>query len=263
MTSHFPSDVNQRRFFPIKHEKGNSRGCAIINNQILFTDYCNRRLLVYNKDGCFNRYIKLSGKSGSISVINDNEIAASFSQNYIEVISMKTGKSKIKIETSGATSGISFQNGLLYVIIDTERIDVFNLTGELIRSFPCPSTRVHNISTDTRRLFLSDNSKNTLYCCDLFGSMKWEFNDDTIIDPWGISVDRNGYVYLSCRISNNLKVVSADGKYHKDILSEKDGVEFPTGIYIDKNSSCLLLCNNKSTSACLYDVFHQHFVAFT
>lgn len=240
--------------FKLKSSEGHLRCCIIISNEFIFNDFCNKRLIIYDEFGHYNRDIKLSGPSGSISVINAECIAASFSQEYIEIIKIRTGEVQKRIATRGVNSGISFQCELLYVLIDMKKIDVLSLPGNLVRSFRCPSSDIQYISTNADRLFLTKPKFNIIYCCDLYGSVIWKFTNKQMSYPWGITTDLNANVYVTCRKSNSVKFVTHDGQNHGELLTEKDGLIHPTGICFDKSKNRLLLCNNDSHAAFLYDI---------
>ncbi|XP_076085677.1 uncharacterized protein LOC143056485 isoform X3 [Mytilus galloprovincialis] len=262
----FQLDVQLRKKFELQsiRDFGN-RDCIITNDLLVFTDHVRNRLLIYNFNGSYIRTIRLFGTPVSILVTNQNDVAVSYNQEFIDIISIKTGKVKNIIKTSGIIGGISYQNGLMYVVINYQTVDVIDLTGKIIRSLSLSLYRPDNmlestvgcLSTDTDSLFLTYPLNNTLCCCDLNGSDRWTFTDDKMIQPSGITTDQNGNVYVSCYKSNNVIVVSSEGKHHKELLNKKDRLHNPTGIYYNKSNDCLLVCNEGNCNAFLFDVKHS------
>ncbi|CAC5363156.1 unnamed protein product [Mytilus coruscus] len=258
--SYFKFDVNLRQKLELASERNSLIcDCIITNDQLVFTETFHNRLLFYNLNGSFNREIKLSSQPEFISVINDRYVAVSYNRGFIETININTRqvKKKIKIRCD-LSGGISYQNGLIYVVINRQEIDVINMTGEITQSFHSPfQSPVLCLSTDTDILFLADPLVNTLYCCDLNGSERWNLIFDKMSYPCGGTTDRDGNVYVVCYKSNNVVVVSSDGKYYKELLTEKDGLHNPTGIYYEKSKDCLLVCNGGNGYAFLFDVKHS------
>ncbi|XP_071147549.1 uncharacterized protein [Mytilus edulis] len=262
----FQLDVQLRKKFELQsiRDFGN-RDCLITNDLLVFTDHVRNRLLIYNFNGSYIRNIRLFGTPVSILVTNQIDVAVSYNQEFIDIISIKTGKVKNIIKTSGIIGGISYQNGLMYVVINYQTVDVIDLTGKIIRSLSLSLYRPDNmlestvgcLSTDTDSLFLTYPLNNTLYCCDFNGSDRWTFTDDKMIQPSGITTDQNGNVYVSCYKSNNVIVVSSEGKHHKELLNKKDRLHNPTGIYYNKSNDCLLVCNEGNCNAFLFDVKHS------
>ncbi|XP_052065859.1 uncharacterized protein LOC127705570 [Mytilus californianus] len=62
--------------------------------------------------------------------------------------------------------------------------------------------------------------------------------------PFGISVDNEGKVYVVGRLSTNVVVISADGQYHKEILTASDGPSHPLSLYYNRGTNQLLVANN-------------------
>ena len=91
-------------------------------------------------------------------------------------------------------------------------------------------------------------------CCNLHGTTQWEFTDvHSLHGSSGISVDNDGNVYVVGYDSNNIVVISPDGKRHRQLLSSKDGLKKPRVVDYDRSTNRLLVVNYNST-AFLFDV---------
>lgn len=257
--SYFQFDVRLRQ--KLQRQSGDNcpnGDCLICNDQLVFTD-CNSNILsIYDIYGNFNRDIKLSNLPHRISVINENEVAVSYKQKFIDIVDITSGQMKNRIATCHDTLAISYQNGLMYAVTENKKIDVMNMTGEIVQSIQCYFKSLYiSLLTDTDILFFTDPTTGTLYCCDLYESVKWKFTDDMINWQTRITTDGEGNVYVSCAVSNIVLVVSSDGKHHKELLTEKDGLQNPTGIYYNKSNDCLLVCNGGNCDAFIFDVKHS------
>lgn len=236
--------------------------CAIIGKLIVFLEENKERLIIHNKEGKYKKEMKLPDHSWGISVINDTEFAIAVNipkyRSHIMIYNIKTGEVKKKIEISGEIIGMSYQDDLMYVVIEKKKVEVINPSGELIRSFACPSASVWCIATVTDRLFLTDPSKNELYCCDLYGQFIWKFTNDQMQLPRGITTDGNGNVYVTCQHSSNVIVVLPDGINHIELLSWKNEnmLGYAKGIHYDKCNDCLLVSDAVNNNAYLYDIKH-------
>lgn len=67
--------------------------------------------------------------------------------------------------------------------------------------------------------------------------------------PNGITTDRYGNAYVTC--TNNVLVISADGRPYKEILNSSNGIEEPRPIFYDKLENRLLACNAQNGQALL------------
>lgn len=231
--------------------------CAIVDKLIVFV-CSDKKLIIYNEDGSYKKDINRTVQIQSISVMNDTDIAVSYNREFIEIININTEQKKNTFKTRGNASAIFYQHELLYVVIDLKKIDVINLRGEITQSFAFPSQTVWNLGMDTDRLFFTETVPNILYCCDLNGKVLWKFTCHNMIGPCGVTTDWNGHVYVTCCNSQNVLVVSSDGKHHKELLTEKDELHTPIGITFSKPNNSLLICNESNGYSFLYYVINSN-----
>lgn len=244
-------------------EQSQSKGylvdCLIIDDQLVFTDIFNNRLLIYNTDGSFKRHIQRSCKPKRLSRMKDHSVAVSYVERYIDIICLNTGKVESTIRTTVDTFGMAYQNGRYYVGIDQKRINVLDTAGIVIKSFRCPSGKIQYIASDRDSLYFPSHM--AIYCYDLYGMVKWQFEYEQIRGSLGdmrrlcgITADGNGNVFVTYTESNKVLFVSTDGKDYKELLTRKDGLERPTGVSFDKSNKCLLVCNERHGRTFLYDI---------
>ena len=113
---------------------------------------------------------------------------------------------------------------------------------------------VDYVATSGDKLYYTNCCTDTVTCCDLHGTTKWEFKDNRVLHyPYGISVDNDGNVYVVGYCTKNVVVISPDGQRHRQLLSSKDGLSNPNVLDYDKSTNRLLVVNESST-AFLFDV---------
>jgi DNA-binding beta-propeller fold protein YncE len=113
---------------------------------------------------------------------------------------------------------------------------------------------VYYVATSGDNLYYTNTDTHTVTYCDLHGTTQWEFKDERLLQyPLGISVDNDGNVYVVGYDSNNIVVISPDGKRHRQLLSSKDGLKKPRVVDYDRSTNRLLVVNYNST-AFLFDV---------
>ena len=88
------------------------------------------------------------------------------------------------------------------------------------------------------------------------GNVQWEFyNENALVSPRGIATDNNNNIYVVGEWSNNVVVISRDGKKYKVLLSDLDGVSFSSGIHCDRARNQLLLTTGGGDNpSLLYDI---------
>ncbi|CAG2186399.1 unnamed protein product [Mytilus edulis] len=229
--------------------------CIKTGNTLVFTDYSNKRLIICNSDGTDIHHIPLSYKPYYITEIDSNTVAVSCIDSTILIINISTRSVTSTINTSGYCYGISYNDNNLYVVIDRSIIHVMDLTGKVIRTIPIPTDGIHDITVDRDRLVCIDYT--SIYCCSLDGKVMWKFKMDKFQDLTRVTTDNEGNVYVTNEETNTVIVVSDDGKHHKELLTESDGLDDPWGIYFDKKENVLLVCNERDGNAFLFDVIKK------
>ncbi|XP_063418398.1 uncharacterized protein LOC134701193 isoform X1 [Mytilus trossulus] len=252
-----PVSVSLRKQINIKnstHESLDITSCIKIVNTLVFTDYGNNRLIICNSDGTDIHHISLSYKPHYLTEIDSNTIAVSCSDSTILIINISTGSVTSTINTSDDCWGISYNLNNLYVVIDESIIRVMDLTGKVIRTITVPSDLITDITVDRNRLVCIDTT--SIYCCSLDGQLMWKFKNDKFQDLVRVTTDNAGNVYMTMYYNTStVIVVSDDGKHHRELLTESDGLRIPRGIYFDKSENSLLVCNDYD--AFLFDVKQQ------
>lgn len=69
------------------------------------------------------------------------------------------------------------------------------------------------------KLYYSEIESNELVCCDLKGNQLWKFNQEQLVSPYGIASDNSNFLFVCGYGSNNIFVISADGKTFKEIVA--------------------------------------------
>ncbi|XP_063409500.1 uncharacterized protein LOC134692836 isoform X2 [Mytilus trossulus] len=236
-----------------KNERPKISSFIKTGNTLVLTDYKNYRLIIGNSDGTDIHHIPLSYKPQCITEIDRNTVAVScIGVSSIHIINISTRSIVRTIKTSGYCGGISYNNNNLYVVIDGSIIDVMDRTGKVIRTIPVPSDSI-DITVDRDRLVYIDYA--SIYCCSLDGKLIWQFQKYEFLDLTCVTTDNESNVYVTNASTHTVIVVSDDGKHHREILTELDGLIWPKVIYFDKKENILLVCNDCDTF--LFDVKQQ------
>jgi len=151
--------------------------------------------------------------------------------------------------------GMASRGITIYYCTENKRLKMLNLSdksvGDIISS---KTSNVNYVATSGDKLYYTGYNTNDVTCCDLHGTVQWEFNGESVLKgPRGISVDNDGSVYVVGRNSNNVVVISPDGHRHRQLLSSKDGLSVPLVLDYDKSTNRLLVVN-ESKPAFLFDV---------
>ena len=114
--------------------------------------------------------------------------------------------------------------------------------GQLIEGFNISAGFSRNISLRDGTIKLT--GYDTIYCYSLTGQTIWDFRDRSVLrKAKGIALDKNSNVFVAGMETNNVVVLSSDGKNCRQILSKSDGLHEPYSLRINIDRGELLVCN--------------------
>ncbi|VDI39821.1 Hypothetical predicted protein [Mytilus galloprovincialis] len=244
-------------------------GCTITRKGwCIFIDYFdyNEKLVAINAHGKTEFTIKLSNLYYSaldVEVINDNTVAVSTGETYgnrqyrgVIVVDL-TDKKVIKfIKLPGETYGIKHDGTSLICCVKDTDLHVISYKDYSVKITTIPNTVVpadSYVTTHADTILFTNPNKNEIVCCFYDGTLAWEFNNDILKTPRGITVDDKGNIFVVGRKSCNVLIISPDGKQYKQILNKENGLNDPHAIFFDKLRNQLLVANG-STDAFLYNI---------
>ncbi|CAG2205877.1 unnamed protein product [Mytilus edulis] len=139
--------------------------------------------------------------------------------------------------------GITFNGTSLICCVSFEDIHVISCKDYSISTIPNTFTNEASyVSTHDDKIFYTKPEQNKVVCCFFDGTPAWVFQDKTNLEyPQGITVDKQGNVFVVGFDSSNVLVLSSDGKHCKQILTKEDGHKLPYAIFNDKIKNQLLV----------------------
>jgi DNA-binding beta-propeller fold protein YncE len=234
--------------FNIPKGKNTTTGCIVCPNgkMILADCYSNRRLVILNDDGTLDKVIPCSmGYPFDVTYLDDRTVAVA-TNNGIEIINIDTEKTGRRINISQWCCGITYHNGVLLWCEEKSGIQMMKLSNDIITTLVKQSNMppYSYITTCREKIYQANRNTITVTCYTIKGDKLWEHKDEFVLsDPWGVTVDNDGNVYVTSYRSSSVVVLEPDGRQGRQILSSGDGFKEPRGIYFDKSKNCLLVTN--------------------
>ncbi|VDH97213.1 Hypothetical predicted protein [Mytilus galloprovincialis] len=247
-----PTPINDiTMMFKRKLELNNIIGCSISSNgDIVLLDNSKKCLLFLKADGTLKSKIPITLSSNQnpldVTFIDDKTVAVSLSySNQIQIINIVTKTIESMIKTNSFCCSICYRECHLYCTTWTD-IQKFNVLDN------CSSTLVIDnnlvtwsfVTTSKDKIFYTNNSRHTVTCCSLTGEKMWEYKDQLVSYPRGISVDKDSNVYIASPGNNSIIVLSPDGKQARKLLGKDDGIDNPFGLAFNVTKDKLLVANN-------------------
>jgi hypothetical protein len=242
---------------------GMIRGCSLLpEGRMVVSCWHTDTISFINKEGVISSQIskdKTGAKAYDTVYIKDNNsvaVSSGFGSNTcITIIDIVSNKVLTTISMDTSIVGMAIRGGTIYYCAWRNGLKMLNLSDNSVsdiinRDMPF----VYYVATSEGKLYYTNYQNHTVTCCDLHGTILWEFNGEHVLQmPRGITVDNDGNVYVVGYKSNNVLAISPDGQWHIQLLSSKDGLVKPCVLEYDKSTNRLLVVNKERT-AFLFDV---------
>jgi hypothetical protein len=241
----------------------NIRGCSLLpDGRMVFSCYSSETVRFINKEGIESFQIG-KDKTGSstydtVYIKYNNSVAVSngYSSNRcIAIIDIESKEVMTTISMDTDICGMAVRGKTIYYCTRGNGLKMLNLSDRSVSDIHNSSmSYVWYVATSGDKLYYTNTNTNTVTCCDLHGTIQWEFKDERVLQgPFGISVDNDGNQYVVGYSTNSVVVISPDGQRHRQLLSSKDGLLHPRALDYDISTNRLLVVNDSST-AFLFDV---------
>ncbi|CAC5417618.1 unnamed protein product [Mytilus coruscus] len=232
----------------------NVTGCTtLLDGRMVFTEYEKKRLIIRKVDGKLDFEIPLIGnKSFSLTVMDAITVAVSSGKPgsnekaCIQIIDIRSREVTKTIYTEAWCYGVVFvddklvfcgyePNGIYEIDLKTSQKSVISSTIRL----DIWSNITH---FNKNKFYVTNGGTQTVTCCDNKGNVIWNYKDDSNMRlPRGISADTYGNVFVTSEHSNNVTMISHDGKRAKQILDTNDGLHLPLAVQYDRSTNRLLV----------------------
>ncbi|XP_071123278.1 uncharacterized protein [Mytilus edulis] len=236
-------------------------GCSFLPDcRMIFSCAIEQMIRVYKPDGSLDFHIgNLCPVFDVTHIIAENAIA--LTSGYLEdslqinLIDLKTRKVKKTLKINAVNSGIAYSEDKLIYCAGEKGIQMINLNDESIVNIT--KTKMSSwsyVACFGEKIFYTDCNDGSVTCIDFQGNIQWVFENKMVLrNPFGISVDGDGNVYVVGSNRNNVIVISPNGQNIRQLLTSKNGLKSPIAIHVDRSNYKMLVANS-GKQAFLYDL---------
>ncbi|XP_071169024.1 nuclear factor 7, brain-like [Mytilus edulis] len=191
-------------------------GCSIFpTGDLILIDNGNHRLLILKEDGTLKSDIPLSIQLPvDVTCIDDKTVAVSFpGSKEIQIIKVSTKTVDRTIQTADYCYGLCYSGGYLLYCNTGRGIHKVNMSDSCSTNLVKDNTlsQWSYVSTSKDKIFYTNSLHHTVTCCSSTGEKIWEYKDQLIRSPRGISVDKDSNVYIASSGNNSIVILSSDG----------------------------------------------------
>ncbi|CAC5355260.1 unnamed protein product [Mytilus coruscus] len=254
-----PSAVNDIKMRLQRHiEYTGVTGCSVsYTGDIIIIHKPSNRVLILNEDGTLRDGISLSTRNPfDVTCIDDKKVAVSFPNcKQIQIINIATKKVERTIDTASNCYSVSYRDGQLTYCGTGRGIQSVKVSGNF------PSTLVKDdtlsnwsyVATPEDKIYYTNRSHHTVTCRSLTGEKMWEYKDQSVCSPQGISVHKDSKVYIASSYNYSIIELSSDGKEARKLLDKDDGIDNPNGLAFDVNKGKLIVANYSESA--VYELY--------
>ncbi|XP_063411405.1 uncharacterized protein LOC134694330 [Mytilus trossulus] len=254
-------NINVKLVRKIEIDRNDLTGCGISETgKLLFLQAHKNTLLIYEVDGQFNSKLHIKTAPSKIgydlAVVDSNTVAVSSGGNYpnaIYLIDTNTKETQQVFDLNDFCYGLSYHKGLFVFCTKVKGIQIFDRSHENVTNFrllPNSPQLVDYayVTSNENFIFLSNSNDHSVVCYDFNGQVQWIYSDSLFRKPCGITLDSNSNIYVAGFDSNNIVVISPDGKQAKQLIGASDGLLNPRAIHFDKTKNLLLVANSNKAA---------------
>ncbi|XP_071161794.1 uncharacterized protein [Mytilus edulis] len=235
------------------------KACVVLPDDT-FIILDNKELLLFSNNVCFVR---------KIHTFRDCPLDACYARTNVVAVALGSAKkiALVDIEKNRIIKIVRLSHNCDGVGVDDNRMVVSSdQKSTLINLNDMCCTILQELRASNVALFkgniygiLEINNESKVSCYKNNGEHIWTFTHHEIDGATGLTLDRNGFVYIASASNNSIMVLSPDGKRSSAILSEHDGINFPSSIDINKESGLMMVSYDFSSDGDL-ESFDSAFV---
>ncbi|XP_052091216.1 uncharacterized protein LOC127728065 [Mytilus californianus] len=241
-------------FLEIQERGKQLNACKILpEDKLLFL--LSKKLIVYGTNPKKIQYVDLTSKTTDLTYIGGNVVAITlYPENQICLVDISEGREIERIKTAGQCFGIDHADGQIYTSLPHNKcIQVVDYKRNV--STECTLETVHSafyIVFSEGRLFCSNHMTNVVFCMLTSGSTLWEYRSDILFEPFCMSLDSKGDLFVACRKNRSVIVISADGSKSTVCLKSISRLKAPRALNWCPTTDKFIVCDERSGRAVVY-----------
>ena len=244
----------------VKTGRSKVRGCCVTTTGLmLFSSHSDNRLTIVYGDDLINS-VPLNSCFDVVCI--DDTTAAVTSGSFspapgISIVNI-AGLSITKfVPLPDKPYGITYYDDSLICCVVNKNLHVLSCSEDFrISTIPSTATPKYSyVVAFAGKICYTSKIQNTINCCLFNGTPVWQFKNEGILEyPRGITVDVKGNLYVVGQHTSNIVIISSDGQYQKQILTNEDGLNSPSAMCFDEPKKQLLVVNVENGMAYLFSV---------
>ena len=233
-------------------------GSAVMpNGDIVMCDWVNSKLKVLESCDALLDSLKLNAKPFDVAVVDATTVIVTCplkeQLQYVDVYPrLKSGR---VMQLNKKCWGVHLTGDNIFTTCHNNpgqaEVRILDLDGNLLRKlgakqdgssmFITPSYIA--VSQSKKKIFISDIDGISITCLTMDNKVIYQYKDDNMKGSLGLYCDGEDNILVCGEDSNNVQVITAEGKTQRDLITSRDGLESPYSIsYRERDDTLVVGC---------------------
>ncbi|XP_071137170.1 uncharacterized protein [Mytilus edulis] len=241
-------DITLNRVQSLTSDGGGAiRGCYVTpENHLLLTHHARSKLSLMDFHGsCLSSISIENSDAYDVACLDDNNVAVTTGNSScggINIIHLPSRKRMKFIQLPGNSSSIASNNEKMFCVV--QNMGIYQIDKKDYKTLIFIKGKLpfeSFVVTSEDKIYYSNDTCSVI-CTNKSGEPLWTFNYKSVmVHPRGGAFDKYGNLYITGESSDNVVVLSSDGKFHREILMESDGLRLPSAIFFYKDENRLIV----------------------
>ncbi|CAC5391104.1 unnamed protein product [Mytilus coruscus] len=218
----------------------NIMACLVLpDDKVIILDYNKKQLLLFSNDGMRKVFTFREYPLDACFVRNNTVAVILGSANQAGLVDVELNTIIQIVEISHYCYGVASDGRNLIISSNKYKITKVNLDDMSQTIFEKGVEELYYISLFQGNITGTTYSQNKICCCKSIEEPFRTFQLKDIVKPGGLTLDKNGFVYIASHGNNSDVVVSPDGKSSRKILSGADDINAPWAKDINRKTGMM------------------------
>ena len=240
-------------------------GLAVMaTGEIVLCDRNNKKIKLMNSSDTLQDSLKLNTYPWDISVVDSKTVIVTLPGDkqlqYIEVFPRLTPGRVLQLDKQ--CWGVHVTGDRIFTSCHNQgggEVRILDLDGNLLQqlginedgSFLLLSPYYITVSPTEEKIFVSDMYGNSVTCMTMDNDVVYKYRDNAMKWPRGLYCDGGDNILVCGLDSNNVQVITAEGKKHCDLVTSSDNLQ-PLCINYRERDETLIVSRQHSDNICLF-----------
>ena len=225
--------------------------------RIIISDFHNQSIKEFDESGHLLSSCSVEGSPTGLCVVSEYQMICALTWSKKICFIMRDPRGQFL----AASSTVTVEKQYCGIVLMTEQsllcscdscVDLISFDGTILKTLTVLSGEYGSLLSprhilklpNSEYFWLSDAERALLICCNIDGNVKFcysEYADQSLLKPSGLSMDKDGFLYMADNNHNCIYRLTANGQLDKLLFTEKEGILKPRGLAVSADGTKIYL----------------------